>query len=217
MLRRALESIKGSSYKNWQLCVIDDGFKYPAIDIIDTVFSSLERLEHRISYIQTLDSEKNKIERNGSIFGHYANCAIDVYDADIVYMLCDDDMIKSDYMEKLSDFYQRSPEIKYSYCHLEFFNPLKGDPGEDNHVDNDYTNYLNENTGPISPARRVDSSQVSWRRKDWIDSIVRFPYPKTKNLDESIFEMMYVSWGPCHFNGIVGQHKGIHELQLVNL
>lgn len=217
MLRRSLESIKRSQYDNWELCVIDDGVKFSANTIIDEVFSRDQRIIHRISCMQTLDSKENKDKRGGSNFGLYANCAIKASDADIVFMLCDDDLIREDYMQRLSEFYINNPDIKYSYCHLGFFNPLRGDPSEENRVKNDYTQYLIENTGPVAPARRLDSSQVSWRREPWLDSIIRFPYPQTKNLDETIYEQMYVSWGACHFNEITGQWKGIHDLQLVNL
>lgn len=217
LLRNALLSVKNSSYKNWEMSVIDDGTNFPAIGIINSCFTHEQRIEHRISYVQTFDSEKNKLERGGSQFGEYANTAISVSDSDIVIMLCDDDMLKPDYMELLNQYYLENPSVKYSYSHLEFYDPNNGMPGKNNTVTDGYTNYLISSSGPINPVRRVDSSQVSWRRENWINDDIKFPSPRTSNLDEMIYKQMYVSWGECMFNGINGQWKGIHDGQLINL
>lgn len=217
LLRRALESVKNSAYKNWDLCVIDDGTNKPGLSVIDDCFSHEERLLHRINYIQTFDSEERKYARGGSQFGEYANIAIKISDADVVLMLCDDDLLMPNYMDDLSRFYQENPGVKYSYSHLRFYDPTLGLPGEDNTVDDSYTRYLNSRSHPINPVRRVDSSQVSWRRKNWIDDGIEFPSPRTSNLDEVIYGHMYAAWGDCIFNGITAQWKGIHDGQLINL
>lgn len=215
-LRNALESVKNSTHKNWEIAIIDDGTNFSASPIIDQCFTLDERIRHRISYIQTFDSEERKNLRGGSQFGEYGNTAIKVSDADVVLMLCDDDLLKPTYLEDLSSFYERNPLVKYSYCHLEFYDPTLGLPGENNVVSNNYTNYLISHNGPIDPARRVDSSQVSWRRDNWLTDGIQFPSPRTINLDEMIYKQMYSSWGACGFNQIVGQWKGIHKSQLVN-
>lgn len=217
MLRSALESVKTSIYDKWDLCVIDDGTNHSGFHIIDNCFSAEHRNEHRISYIQTMDSVSRKERRGGSQFGEYANCAIKVSDADVVFMLCDDDLLMPEYMTELSHFYLQNPEVSYSYSHLKFYDPTIGAPGQNNIVEDAYTRYLNSNTGSINPVRKVDSSQVSWRRTSWLDSGISFPSPRTSNLDEIIYGQMYSSWGPCQFNGIVSQWKGIHEGQLINL
>jgi glycosyltransferase involved in cell wall biosynthesis len=216
MLRNALDSVKQSSYKNWDLCVIDDGVNFPGVQAIDDCFGIEERKEHRISYVQTMDSIERKSKRGGSQFGLYANTAIEASDADIVIMLCDDDILMDDYMERLDEFYSMNPGVMYSYCHLKFYDPLKGENTEQNSVADGYTRYLNSNTHPINPVRKVDSSQVSWRRTNAKDAGIKFPYPRTSNLDEVIFSQMYSAWGVCVFNGITGQWKGIHEGQLIN-
>jgi glycosyltransferase involved in cell wall biosynthesis len=214
MLTNALLSVKNSTYSNWELCVIDDGIKSPAIEEIDRCFSLEDRIKHRISYIQTMDCNESKRNRGGSQFGLYANSAMMASDADIVIMLCDDDMLAEDYMERLNDFYLLNQDVKYSYCHLRFYNPKTNDFEG---ATNDYTDYLNAKTYPINPVRELDSSQVTWRRRESIGDNILLPHPKTSNLDEDIFRHMYAAWGNCVFNGIVGQLKGIHEDQLIHL
>lgn len=217
LIRNCLMSVKNSTYKNWEMTVIDDGTYFPAFGDVNVCFTPEERMKHRISYVQTFDSEEHKSNRGGSQFGEYANNAIKISDSDIVIMLCDDDMLKPDYMERLDLFYRENPSVKYSYSHLEFYDPNNGLPGEMNSVSDNYTRYLNSNTHPINPVRRVDSSQVSWRRQNWINDDIQFPSPRTSNLDEMIYKQMYVAWGECPFNGIIAQSKGIHEGQLINL
>lgn len=217
LLENALFSVKKSTYKNWEMCVIDDGINFPALPIINKCFSLEERIEHKISYVQTFDTEERKASRGGSQFGEYANASIKTSDADIVLMLCDDDLLKDDYLEKLKDFYQDRPDVKYSYSHLDFYDPTIGLPTENNKVSDHYTVYLNSKEHPINPTRELDSSQVSWRRKNWMDSGIQFPSPRTSNLDEVIYEHMYSAWGNCPFNSIISQYKGIHKGQLINL
>lgn len=217
LLINALASVKESTYPNWEMCVIDDGTKFPGIDQINEVFSFQERIDHRISYMQTFDSNDRKNQRGGSQFGEYANSAIKTSDADVILMLCDDDMLMPNYLGQLNEFYSQNQSLKYSYSHLSFYDPTKGLPGPENIVSNEYTAYLNSHTGPISPTNEVDSSQVSWRRRHWIEDGIKFPSPRTKNLDEAIYEHMYAAWGPCTFNKIVAQWKGIHKGQLINL
>lgn len=216
MLERALMSVKNSTYENWDLAVIDDGTDLPGIEVIEKCFTKQDRITHRVSYVQTFDSKERKLQRGGSQFGEYANSAIRTSDADIVLMLCDDDLLIADYLEGLNDFYTQNPLEKYSYSHLRFYDPSLGSPEIGNEPDTDYTRYLNSTIEPINPARRVDSSQVSWRISEWLKDGMKFPSPKTSNLDEAIFEHMYVAWGGCPFNGLTGQWKGIHKGQLVN-
>lgn len=217
LLRNALLSVKDSTHEHWDMCVIDDGTNFPALEVIDSCFDHEERVKHRINYVQTFDSEERKNARGGSQFGEYANTAIRTSDADIVIMLCDDDMIKPDYMSRLHEFYVNNQHVKYSYCHLEFYDPTNGLPSPENKVDDNYTRYLTSNRGPINPVRRVDSSQVSWRRSSWIEDGISFPSPRTSNLDEAIYGYMHSRWGDCVFNEINGQWKGIHQGQLINL
>jgi hypothetical protein len=217
LLKNAISSVKASMYDNWDLCVIDDGTKFSAFNIINECFSRDERILHKITYVQTFDGEEQKKARGGSQFGEYANSAIRTSDADIVLMLCDDDLLKPDYMKQLNEFYVSNPNVKYSYSHLDFYDPTLGLPGENNSVSDEYTKFLIRNTQAINPVRRVDSSQVSWRRKKWMDDEILFPCPRTSNLDEVIYGHMYVAWGECVFNGIIAQWKGIHDGQLINL
>lgn len=210
---RVIESVLEQDHKDWELFLIDDSTKYPARDHFDSARFG----KNKISYIEIGDSEEEKSRRcvkydsfGGSIFGAYANTALLTTDADYALMLCDDDLLKPDYLSQLNIWYKENNH-NYSYCHLEFNNPETGDA-----VENDYTRYLNGKTNMINPVNELDSSQVSWSVDAWRKNNIQFPWPQTSHLDRTIFEQMHKHWGECAFNGCTGQVKGIHEGQLIH-
>lgn len=212
LLKRALDSVFMQGHEDWEMCIIDDGILLPARDVL----TQKMRSKNRISLVETNDSQHSKTVREkrkgagGSVFGAYANAAVSSCDASHAIMLCDDDALKDGYLSDLSDFYRRNPETNYSYCHLDFVDPYTGLI-----VENEYTKYLNSKDRAIHPVNELDSSQVSWNVNSWRKANISFPHPQTSSLDREIYQQMYESWGPCVFNGIVGQTKGIHEKQLM--
>jgi hypothetical protein len=66
---------------------------------------------------------KNK--QGGSIFGKYANIAMETLESDITIMLCDDDALTPDYLEYLNHYYTLKPRnsstviLKYYFMILQ--------------------------------------------------------------------------------------------------
>lgn len=212
LLKRALESVR-QQQGDWEICLIDDGNFFKARDVL------LEdmRIGHKISLIEINDHEYMKKNREvtkgagGSVIGAYANVALATTDADYALILCDDDVLEPNYLYELSQYYIKNPQIKYSYCHLKFQNPLTLETEE-----NEYTRYLNSKTHPINPVNELDSSQISWNVRAWREGEISFPFPHTVSLDREIYSQMFARWGECEFNGIIGQTKGIHNGQLIH-
>jgi hypothetical protein len=209
----ALESIKNSTYKNWHLTFIDDS----GDDSFKKTFLNFGLDKNKIEYVPIMMSDDEKIKNNGSIFGKYVNESLINSDADIFILICDDDALTHDYMEKLNIFYNKNPKEVWSYCHVNFYNPDSENYTQSKEICvNPQLNHVNLNANfmPINPYHRVDSSQVSFRIDSLIDKNIFYPYPYTVNLDAFIFKNFHKIWGDCPFNGIIGQHKGWFENQL---
>lgn len=209
----ALNSIKNSTYKNWNLTLIDDS----GDDAFRETFYNFGLDKSKISYNPILMSDEEKLKIGGSIFGKYINDVILNSDSDIFILICDDDALTYDYMEKLNIFYTNNPNEHWSYCHLKFYNPeIEPYTNSKNYCENISLNMvdLNANTTIINPYFRLDSSQVSFKINSLLYKNITYPHPYTANLDAVIFNNFYQVWGGCSFNGIVGQHKGWFENQL---
>ena len=207
MVRNAIQSIVESDYKNWELAFIDDS-DVPESEIdLGTLFP-VEDL-HKIKIYKTNDTRGNKLARGGSIFGGYANQAIQESDANIVIMLCDDDALIPDYLTNLNNYYKNNPSINYAHSHVIEFNPL-------------LESYKNKQKSPsqlnfdglIVPFNNVDASQVSWRIECSKQGGVWFPSPKTNALDYVLYTQLFNLYGNCHYTGFDGQYKAFHERQL---
>lgn len=206
----ALESIKKSGYENWHLTFIDDS----GDDSFKETFLNYGFDFSKISYVPILMSDDEKIKIGNSIFGKYINDSIIHTDADIIILICDDDALLPDYMEKLNDFYTQNPEVMYAYCHLKFYNPeIQKYTEASIDPDNDPIS-LNKETGPIMPFYVIDSSQASFRREAFTSKNVWYPYPWTAALDAYLFDGMYKEWGPCHFINDFGQCKAVFSNNL---
>ena len=209
----ALDSIKNSTYLNWNLTFIDDS----GDDSFRETFNNFGLDSSKISYIPILMDDKEKLKIGGSIFGKYINDVILNSNSDIFILICDDDALTCDYMEKLNTFYKENPDAHWSYCHLNFYNPeIEMYSSSRNYCENISLNGadLNSFSNPINPNSKVDSSQVSFKIDSLLNKNILYPYPYTSGLDAFIFNNFYNVWGYCPFNGIVGQHKGWFENQL---
>lgn len=205
LVKVALNSIKNHTYKNWEIAFIDDGSSNPGEPIVKEILS--EHLD-RIKFYNTNDSVEAKINRgneHGSIFGKYAQIAVEESDADYVIMLCDDDALYPEYFNNLVNYFNTHPDEKYVYSHIHIYDPVLSKI-EDNPPFIDH--HLNK-TEPVNPHFKIDMSQVAWRRKDFIESKIIFPYPMTANLDAVIYNQMYNKFGYCNFSGFIGQYKGM--------
>lgn len=200
MVVEALQSIKDSTYTNWELCFIDDASMFPGEGIVRGMFNEEELA--KTTFCNIIDTKIDKLARKGSWIGKVANEHILKTDSDICLFLCDDDRLLPTYMADLDRYYTNCPQIQYSYCHLNKFGDASG-PHHLNH------------TETLDPFCKVDASQVTWRTSCFKDTeSVRFPWPKTSCLDADLFGKLCEVYGPCPFNGIIGQEKRIHKNQL---
>lgn len=207
LVKVALNSIKNHSYKNWEIAFIDDGSPNPGEPIVKEVLSEYIS---QIKFYNTNDTVENKVNRkqeDGSIFGKYAQQAIEESDSDYVIMLCDDDALYPDYFNNLVKYFEEHPDEKYVYSHIHTYDPvltkIEDNPPYEYH-------HLNK-TEPLNPHFKIDMSQVAWRRKDFIEKKIKFPYPMTANLDAVIYNQMFNMFGDCHFSGFIGQYKGMDK------
>jgi len=218
IVKNALHSIAQSSYSNFEIAFIND--------------SENKSNDHILAYLEDTDcfskikeysigqSESDKVLQGGSIFGKYANIAIQESDADIVIMLCDDDAVTEDYFKNLSEYYTNNPDVIWAYSKVKYYNPLIEtylQASDDfNRVRGFHGSVVNLNvhTTPINPDCACDASQVSFRRSCFVQGNVWFPYPQTRNLDSTIYGKMYQVWGVCHPTNFYGQCKGVFSDQL---
>jgi glycosyltransferase involved in cell wall biosynthesis len=209
----ALESILKSTYDNWHLTFVDDS----GDDSFKESFLNYGFDSSKITYSPILMSDDEKNNIGGSIFGKYVNDAIQNTDADIIILICDDDAIFPDYMENLNKFYTENPDKMWGYCHVEFYNPEIEHYTQSTKTNGDSSlgfSDLNALTIPIIPANKVDSSQVSFRKKAFTEGNVWYPHPYTANLDAHVFHKMVNFWGLCDFTNCYGQYKGWFANQL---
>ena len=129
---------------------------------------------------------------------------------DVVLILCDDDALCEDYLENLNTYYTQNPEVLYSFSHVIPYNPLEEKPTKDLAGRPFWLNHNND----VSTAFNVcDSTQVSYRRKVFLDHNLRYPSPAWRCLDAAIHHQL-AKLDKCRFNGITGQFKGTFHNQL---
>lgn len=207
MVRYALDSIAAQNYENFEVAVIDDGSLNPIQPIIET-YPFIDKS----FFFNTEDTVAKKLARGGSMFGYKVNQAIEWSESDLGIMLCDDDALAPEYLARLSDFYMAHPNLNYSYGHVLTYDPY--DPVPYSQIKGNYVHFLNYNDQPIDPYCKVDASQVSWRLDAFVEDGIRFPFPQTSALDADVYRQMYNVWGPCRFNGLVTQYKGVFSDQM---
>jgi RimJ/RimL family protein N-acetyltransferase len=215
----ALRSVFLSTYENWELCIIDDSTNQDANLVLEGYFRSCsehEIMRSKVKIIKTNDSQEQKRERGNSIFGKFATQASYETDSDISFMLCDDDAILPDYLFKLNEFYKLNPDCVYSYCHVVTYDPTKSKRLEDikGSSNVECAKQLNKKGIVHNGYGNLDSSQVSWRVPNFVQSRLGFKWPLTKSLDAVLFDSMKNAWGSSSHNHIVGQYKAWFDDQL---
>ena len=205
LVRNALESIRRQTYQNYFLYVIDDGSESDCIKTVKELIPS-----GKFHYERINDSISDKQLRGGSMHGYYLNKAIWETESDIIIPLCDDDGLLLNYLENLKIYYGLNKSIMYAYSNVYTFNPYK------EKMFDCKTNEIGfgEFHVPITPAGVLDSSMVTFRREVFIEGGVRYPYPQTKNLDETVFKQCYELYRHCRPTGLIGQYKAIYKQQL---
>jgi len=215
IVRNALNSIMNLNYNNWHLTFIDDS----GDDVFKETFLNYGFDKNKITYIPILMSDDEKTKNGGSIFGKYINESVLNSDCDIVMLICDDDALDSEYLNNLNNFYTNNPEEQWGYSHVKLYNPnieYYLDADNKSLIYNWSLNLvnLNHHTNSIHPYCKVDSSQVTFRKKAMVDGNAWYAFPRTASLDADIFIKIFNKYGPCKFTGCYGQYKGWFEDQL---
>lgn len=210
----ALNSLLDITYPEFEVHFIDDGSTKKGEPVVREVCNSIID-KFTFHYID--NTVEDKLKQGGSIHGNYLNKAIQSSDADHVIVLCDDDAIYPQFLTKLNRFLNKpeNKDKKYFYHNMVLYNSLteRYSDGVDR---NDLSYFTNQWKTPIHCSNRVDSTQVTYSRKAFVDDGLSYPYPQTSNLDSSIFNQMYEKWGLCYYSGLISQVKSNNEDNLVH-
>ena len=209
----SLKSILDISYPEFEVHFIDDGSIYKGEPIVRDVCASIIE-KFKFDYINNTIEQKK--QQGGSIHGSYLNKAINESNADHVIILCDDDAIFPNFLTNLNTFLNLDENINkdYFYHNMVLYDSLK-----ENYLDGvnkmDFSYFTNVHKTPINCAGKVDSSQVTFSRKSFIDFNLSYPSPQTSSLDLTIFNKMFSNWGHCTYSGLVSQVKSNNQDNLV--
>jgi len=207
LVKIAVNSIKSQQYTNWEVAFIDDSSSVPGEPIVRDILS--DYLD-KVTFYHTNDTTEQKLERNGvdgSVFGKYAQLAIEQSSAEYVIMLCDDDALYPEYFKNLNTYFYEHTDEHYVYSHIHTYDPLLSTIETELRIPSEY-HHLNK-THALNPYFNIDMSQVAWRRTSFLEANIQFPYPMTVNLDAAIYIQMHSAFGLCKFSGFTGQFKAI--------
>ena len=209
----ALNSLLNITYPEFEVHFIDDGSINKGEPIVRDVCSSIID-KFTFHYINNTIEEKK--EQKGSIHGQYLNLAIEKSNADHVIILCDDDAIYPDFLNKFNDFLneEENKNKKYFYHKILLFDSLK-EPYTESIKRNNLNLRYNEHNYPMCCRGAVDSSQVTYDRKSFVDDGLSYPSPQTEMLDYFIFQLMYDKWGNAYNTNLISQVKSYNETNLI--
>lgn len=204
--RKCLQSVieAGFQHENWELAIGDDGSPHPADAVVKEV------MPHHSPRVTVYNTNATREEKVLGIYrlGAVANQAIRESRADIGIFLCDDDLICPNYFRELDEFYRTNPKAMYGYCNLGIYNPVK--PAGVFHADK-------YNKDVDNPVNQLDASQVSFRLECFRSHGVSFPEQSSlvENLDAAVLRQMYEKFGKPTRLPFIGQHKGVHDYQMM--
>ena len=217
-LIRALESIRSQSYSNWHVAFIDDGSDLAGEDIVKDYFTEEEL--SKVTFYNTNDTREIKKSRalahkhlngfddrhSGMWLNPMFNKAVKENEHDVALFLCDDDLLQEKYLSNLNKFYNANHGTDYSYSLVILFD-------ERHHNWKDMTVVTNRFfcTEPIHPYFRLDTSQVSWRSSVYLMDNVWFDEEFHNYFDAFWYKRLFEKYGPCVFNGMVGQYKNFDK------
>lgn len=218
LVRNALNSILAANeyYQNWEVCFGDDGSDIPGKPIVEEILA--DHLE-KVTFMHSHMRFEDKI-RHGLMLGRMANEAMRNSDADVAFILCDDDELIPRYLQNLARYFNNHPNVLYCYSKISLYNPLLQRSSD---VKRNFGGNFNKWKGPINPVNKVDASQVAWRLScckehgAWFqDSTMSIQgKPWIKDTDKGFFENLYAKCGKCHPTNFAGQFKGTHDYQLL--
>lgn len=211
MVRRAIRSVASQTTRKWVLLGIDDNERDSKVTSLEVLIQE-EMPKDLLGQCFTtyVNDDLTEKQRRGSNVGQAMNWGVLTTACDTAIMLCDDDALIPDYLEKAQRYFESHPEEMYAYSHVRIYDPEREEPGA--HLPK--RPYFTNREGLIYPSCAVDASQVMWRTKIHHDQNIRFPYPQTKDLDAHFYAQLGHFYGPGNFMGIDGQYKGIFADQL---
>ena len=209
----ALNSLLDINYSEFEVHFIDDGSINKGEPIVRDVCSSIID-KFTFHYIDNSIEEKE--EQGGSIHGKYLNLALQQSDADHVIILCDDDAIYPNFLNDLNDFLNKeeNKNKNYFYHKILLYDSLKEDYTE-SIKRNELNLRYNEHNYPINCRGVVDSSQVTYSRKAFVNDGLLYPHPQTEMLDFYIFQLMFEKWGVAYNTDLISQVKSYNENNLI--
>jgi hypothetical protein len=218
LVRNALNSILRANeyHTNWELAFGDDGSKIPGRPIVEEVLA--DHLD-KVTFVHSGMTFEDKISQ-GLVLGRMANEAMRKSDADLAFILCDDDEIMPEYLKRLSLYFNNHPKVLYCYSQIYLYNPLLQ---KSENTKRSLASKFNKFNRSINPVNKVDASQVAWRLacckeygawfKESTKAIQGKPW--IVDTDKSFFQNLFAKCGPCHPTKFVGQFKGTHDYQLL--
>ena len=203
MVQQALISVELQTHDDYEIAFIDDASEEP--------FRYINSTNVSINYYRSEQTQENK-ERYGTASVHLMNKAVAESDADVVFILCDDDALVPAYMENLNTWFKDNPDEVWCWSKSYAWDRTK-DPDYQKALVGPYSTngYAEIGDGRIAPARKVDASQVAWRRTAHVGFVQR--PPGDGHFDSNFYDPMFRQHGLCPYSGFYSQYKGIHSLQ----
>jgi glycosyltransferase involved in cell wall biosynthesis len=223
MVRFALESIRRQNYSNWELCFVDDTETGSGEQSVKDILGE----DARVSYHCTQDSPEKKASQGGSKVGYFWNQAIYNSDADLSFVLCDDDYLDETYLSDLDEWYSENPEVMYAHSDFVQYNPFGVKTIDEVDLNTIYEPYTNRDGHVLKQrvcevnydtkaAGVLDASQVSWRNSAFKAHGVKFDDlrgDQSRNFDLVLFTQLDTLFGQSRYTEIIGQYKGDHSDQ----
>ena len=187
-----------------------------------------------IKIIQPGDTLAQKKEHTASRVGWGLNKAVQESDADLVMMLCDDDLVYPGAAQWILKFFEQHPDEDWGWGSVCVYNatsccfPTIHTDDDMQFIDGEVVNAEGANVPPgrrdvpfmkrTTAANRLDISQVVWRRQSQIDHDIRWSdksHPKHQPIDHMIFHQMDGRFSnQCPNMDIMVQYKGTHAEQI---
>lgn len=187
--------------------------------------------------IQPRDTLMQKHGHTASRVGWALNKAVMESDADIVMMLCDDDLVYPWAAEKIIKFFEEHPEEDWGWGSACTYNAVTCNfPTIETNdgmqlIHGQIVTAEGENSPPgkrdvpfmerTVAANILDISQVAWRRESQIAHNIRWidkSHPNRNPIDHMVFHQMDSRFSEgCPNMDILVQYKGSHDTQLSTL
>ena len=220
MVRFALESIRIQNYDNWELCFVDDTENGTGKKSVTDIFGN----DPRVHYVCTYNSPDQKQSQGGSKVGYFWNQAIYNSDAEISFVLCDDDYLYKTYLPDLNLWYTENPKVMYAHSNFILYDPFLIKTIDEIDLNIIFEPYmdcegrkLKQRTCAVDydtqGAGILDASQVSWKNLVFREMGVKFDDlrgQQSRNFDLFLFNQLDQLFGKATYTGIVGQYKGFH-------